>query len=73
VVIFGLPAWLISLFVVVTLVIVVLALYVFDRPPRITCMRDRPTWLVALWLVLLTMVAGMAVTGYLMWVVSRRF
>jgi len=45
-----------------------------DRPPWIARELDRPpTWLVALWLVLLTLLAGMAGTGYLMWVVSRRF
>ena len=44
-----------------------------DDPPRITRERERPpTWLVALWLVILTLLAGMAGTGYLMWVVSRR-
>jgi len=45
-----------------------------ERPPQTTRERDRqPTWLVALWLMLLTLVAGMAATGYMMWVVSRRF
>jgi len=44
-----------------------------DRPSRITRTRGRPTWLVAVWLVLLTLVAGMAFIGGMMWVVSRRF
>src|SRR5262249_51379326 len=44
-----------------------------DRPPRVTWTRDRPTWVVALWLVLFTLVAGMAPIGGMIWVLSRRF
>jgi len=44
-----------------------------DRPPRTTCARDRPTWVVAGWLVVLALVGCMASKAGVMWVVSRRF
>jgi hypothetical protein len=43
------------------------------RPPPIISARDKPTWVVALWLALLTLVGGMVGIACLMWVVSRRF